>query len=329
MTGLGWTSLTPSADPDLTSLRLSAGDLEIGLLDFGAALSDVRLRGVPHSLILGSPDFSLYRGPLASFGTIIGPVANRLRNGSCEIDGKTFTFEKNQAGRHTLHSASAGTHRKQWQVLSASGDMATLHIRLDDGEGGFPGHRSVTATYRILAPATLVLTVEAETDAPTPMMIAHHPYWNLDGSSDWEGHRLRVLASHYLPCDTDTLPTGEVAPVEGTPFDFRELRELPDDFDNSLCLGQSRVPLRPVAALVGRSGVRLEIATTEPGLQIYDGRGIRPSLPGHDGRDLAPKAGIAIEPQFWPDAPHFAHFPSIILRPGENWRQQTTYTFSA
>ncbi len=316
-----------SSGKDAASLEIGAGDLTARILTLGAALQDLRLEGVGHGLVLGSPDIDAYRGPMRYFGAVIGPVANRIGGGEAVIDGERHRFPRNQDGRHTLHSGAAGTHASLWSVLSAGPAEIVLETTLADGDGGFPGERTLRARYEIAPPSSLTLTVEATTSAPTLMMVAHHPYWNLDGGETWDGHTLTVAAANFLPVDDDTLPTGEVRAVDGTAFDFRAGRSPTGTFDNSLCLARMRRPLTDVARLDGASGVSLSIATTEPALHIYGGHGIHgEAFPGHDGRRYGPRSALALEPQFWPDAPNHPDFPSILLRPGEPWLQQTRYT---
>lgn len=310
-------------------IGLAAGDLEVGVLTLGALSQDVRLAGLPHSLTLGSPHLAAYLGPMCYFGPIVAPVANRIGGAAAEIDGRRFSFERN-FGAHTLHSGTAGTHGKVWRVETADEDSVTLAIDLPDGEGGFPGNRTLRTTWRITPPATLDLVIKAETDAPTIMLVTHHPYWNLDGTDTWEGHRLRIAADRYLPTDDVDLATGEVLPVQGTRFDFRKDAKVPlgGKFDNSLCVADARGELTPVATLTGASGLALDIATTEPALHLYDGHGAAASdFEGHDGRRYGPRAGLALEPQFWPDATNNPHFPNVALLPGDVLRAETRYTF--
>ncbi len=310
-------------------IALAAGDLEVGILTLGAVSQEVRLAGVPHALGLGSPDLAAYLGPMALFGPVVAPVANRIGGAVATVDGVVHRFEAN-FGPHTLHSGSAGTHGKLWRIRARDGRSVSLEIEMRDGEGGFPGNRTLGATWAIVPPAKLTLTLDAETDRPTPLLVAHHPYWNLDGSEVWKGHVLRVAAERYLPADDVDRPTGEVAAVEGTPFDFRGGCRIPwgPKLDNSLVLNDRRRPVTPVATLTGASGLALDIATTEPALHLYDGHGAAAEgARGHDGRCHRPRAGVALEPQFWPDATSHPHFPDIILRPGETWRSETRYTF--
>ena len=313
-------------------LTLSNGALTVRLLTLGAILQDVRLGGIAHSLTLGSKDLAAYSGAMHYFGAIVGPVANRIAGAAATLDGRRLELDRNEDGRTALHSGYSGTHAQVWRVLDAGGRHADLALSLPDGLGGFPGNREIMARFTLADPAVLELRLEATTDAPTFMNLAHHGYWNLDGTPTVEGHRLRVPAESWLSVDDARIPTGEVRPVAGTAWDFRDGPELGlgRGYDHNLCLAPQRRALAPAAELVGRSGTILRIDTTEPGLQLYDGARIdtAPHL-GHGGAPYGAHAGIALEPQVWPDAPNRPSFPSAVLRPGETYRQETRFTFSA
>ncbi len=318
---------------DVEVLHLSDGPLSVSILTLGAILQDVRLAGVAHALTLGSPDLAAYLGPMASFGAVMGPVANRIGGARAILDGRELRFEPRPPHGHCLHGGSAGTHRKLWEVVAAGPARATLAVTLPDGEGGFPGTRRIEATYAVTG-ASLSLTLTAVTDAPTPMNLAHHGYWTMDGAPTWEGHLLQIHADRWLPTDATSLPSGEVAPVAGTGHDFRAgVRISPGrtpPLDHNFCLADARGPLRPAVALEGRSGVRLEVGTTEPGVQIFGmGHIDCADAPTHHPHPYGPHAGVAIEPQFWPDAMANPGFPGIVLRPGAPWRQDSVWHFSA
>ena len=312
---------------------LSAGDLNVWALTYGAALQDVRLRSIAHSLTVGSPDLAAYEGGLGSAGTVVGPVANRISGARAAIDGVECAFDRNFLGWHTLHGGSAATHRKVWRVADATDASVRLILDIPDGEGGFPGARRISALYEVFSPATLALTLEATTDAPTLVNLANHSYWNLGPAPTTIGHSLSVAANRFLPATEGSFPTGEIVDVAGTRFDFRNGRLVEagaeGSLDNNLCLADARSPLRSVATLTGPTCVEMRMATTEPGLQIFDGRNLQmPGFASMDGPPHAAYAGIALEAQFWPDAPANSRFPSILLRPGENWRQETRWSFA-
>jgi aldose 1-epimerase len=329
--------MTPTIDdpallPDgrlVHTLTLRAGGAMARVLTLGATLQDMRLSGVAHALTLGTPDPGAYLGPMRYAGAVVGPVANRIGGARVTIAGRTWPLEANRGDTH-LHGGSEGLHSRLWQIVAATADAVLLRCDLPDGACGMPGNRRITARYA-LAPDALTVELRAETDAPTLMNPAAHPYWNLDGSSDIAGHHLRIDASHYLPTTPEGLPTGARRAVAGTPFDFRAGRALipPDGLDHNFCLSDRVRPLRPVAWLTGRSGLRLTLETTAPGLQVFEGRGFN-SAPhaGHGGVPYGVFAGLALEPQLWPDAPNHPDFPSILLVPGAPFSQTSRFVFS-
>lgn len=305
------------------AVTIGAGDLSVTLISWGAVLQDVRLGGVPYNLTQGSDKIADYEGAMRYHGSLIGPVVNRITGGFAVIDGVRHEFEKNLSGRHLIHNGTVGTHLKHWDLQDHGAAHATFGIRLPDGEGGFPGNRDVLARFEVMAPATLRLTVTGSTDALTIMNFANHSYWNLDGTPVWDGHQIRVAADRILPADADFKPTGEIRPVAGTEFDFRQGRTIAvgdPALDNCFCLSDTRQPLRDVLWLTGQSGVTMTIATTETGIHLYDGRdAIRP---GH-----GPHEGLAFEPESWPDATTHGDFPSIALAPGQVYEQISEWTF--
>lgn len=333
--------MTPGTEPcgqtaggeDVHRVAISAGDLSAAILTLGCTLQDVRLAGIARSLTVGSPSLAAYQAEMGTCGSIVGPVANRIGNASATIDGRTWRFDAHYRGRHTLHGGSAATHSRIWRILDTGPDHASLGLDLPHGQGGFPGNRRITARYEIAA-ATLRLTLDATTDAATLMNLANHSYWRLDGAPTFAGQTLRIDADRYLPGTAeDVLPTGEIADVAGTRFDYRRGRALQAGaeglLDTNFCLSNTRRPLRPVATLTGTSGLSMTLATTEPGLQVFDGHNLGlPRYPSNDGPPHRAYAGLALEAQFWPDAPNNPSFPSILLRPGADWRQITEWRFS-
>lgn len=313
-----------AAGQRVQAITLRNGALTACILTYGAILQGLRLEGVGHGLTLGSESLADYEGAMRFHGALIAPVANRLRDGRAPIDGGEHQIVSTDGHPHALHSGPAGAHLKNWTLEETGPASVTLALRLPDGEGGFPGNRDLGAVFSLPGGDRLRMEVTARTDRPTLFNAANHSYWNLDGSANWQGHRLRIAAGHYLPADADVLPTGEIAPVAGSDFDFRAGRVAgPENpaLDHNFCLSNAREALRPVLDLTGASGVRMELSTTEPGLQIYDGRGA--ARPGH-----ATGEGLAIEAQGWPDAPNHQRFPSIALNPGETYRQITEWRFS-
>lgn len=323
--GIGISQFGTAADGrPVQKVTLGCGDLTAAILTWGSVLQSVRLAGVAHDLTLGSDRLADYEGAMRYHGSLIGPVANRIRGATARFGGRDLRFEANQDGRHCLHSGAAGTHLKIWRLAEVTDTACTLTLTLPDGEGGFPGKRRVTARWAVERPATLRLELSVTTDAPTLVNFANHSYWNLDGSGTWAGHKLKIAAAEVLPTDGDFLPTGEVLPLSG-PMDMRRGRLISPGapaLDNCYVLGRTRETLRDVLWLEGLSGVAMTLATTEPGVQVYDGRDARrPDRTAHEG--------LAIEAQHWPDAPSHPDFPPIDLLPGDTALQVTEWRFRA
>lgn len=305
-------------------IGIGAGQLRVAVLTWGAVLHDVRLEGYPHGLVLNAPTLAPYEGPMAYFGSVIGPVANRIAGARAMIDGRMHRFEANQDGRHLLHSGTHGTHLKVWRIVARDEASVTLSLTLPDGAGGFPGTREIEVTYQVDPPARLTMTTTGTTDRTTLMNFAGHSYWNLGDAETIDGHRLQIDAEHMLPTGPDGIPTGEVRPVVGTAYDFRTARPAEPGnppLDHNFCLSGSRGDLRTAARLIAPRGPAMTLETTEPGLQVFDARNT-------DEAGFAPYAGIALEAQGWPDAPNNPGFPSIVVTPTEPYRQVTRMTFS-
>lgn len=313
-------------------LTLAAGDLTVSILTLGAILNDLRHAAAPFPLTLGTRDLAAYLGPMAYYGAIVGPVANRIAGATAQVGGKTLTLIANERGRTTLHGGPAGTHGQIWKVAEHAPDRARLTLDLPDGAEGWPGNRHITATYRLAAPAMLQLELTANTDAPTLINLANHSYWSL-GPNGLQGHRLHIPADRYTPVDADLIPTG-AAPVEGTAFDFRTTApvgpEAATRLDHNFCLADARRDTPALACrLTGPTGVTLTIETTEPGLQVYDAaRNDTTPFDGYTRAPYGPFSGVALEAQCWPDAPHHPDFPSVELLPGQTYRQVTRWTIA-
>ncbi|WP_227819795.1 aldose epimerase family protein [Marinobacterium aestuarii] len=313
---------------------LRQGRLRAAILTYGATLQDLRLEGAAHPLVLGANELEPYLGDMSYFGANVGRVANRLAGGQVQIDGNKHVLQLDAGEKHLLHGGQDGLHTQLWRIIQADDARITLGLRLADGHMGFPGNLDIRLSYRIIAPATLQLEIEARTDVATLCNIAHHSYFNLDGSPDILDHQLQIDAQHYLPVDSELIPSGEIAPVQGSRFDFRNARPLRSTepclgYDHCFCLSRAVQPLRPVARLYSpKSGIRLRLDTTEPGLQIYDGGHINaPAQHSISQAAYGPHAGLALEAQRWPDAPHHPAFPSIALAPDELYRQTTAWHF--
>jgi len=316
---------TASTGDEVTKHVIENGDLRVSLLSWGAAIHEVHLKGVDHNLTLNCETIEGYEGDCRYFGTLIGPLVNRISPARVTIDGMSYELERNLAGMIHLHSGSQATHLQNWTVTEASESRVVMSLELIDGACGLPGNRVITATFEVLPANRLRLDISGTTDAKTVMNFANHSYWNLDGSDTYEGHSLQVTADRYLPCDSNDLATGEIADVSGTPMDFRTAKVLKAGkpaIDNTFCLSDTLQPLRDVMVLRGASGVEMTVATDQTGLQLFDGRS--PARPGRK-----PHEGLAIETQAWPNAPHNPCFPNIEITPNAPYSQTTEWRFKA
>ncbi|SFR44871.1 aldose 1-epimerase [Yoonia tamlensis] len=313
---------TQNGDP-VEKVTLRAGDLEVSILTLGAIVQDLRLDGVAHGLTLGSDTLSDYETTMRYHGAIVGPVANRISNARVRLDGMMYELERNDGAGH-LHSGSDGTHAQIWTIAQQSDSSVTLTLDLADGVNGLPGRRKISATFTVAAPASLTLDITGTTDTKTLMNFANHSYWNLDANDTWVGHKLQIASDNYLPTTAASAPTGEICPVVGTEVDFRTARNFDKAtpaLDHNFCLDDA-TELRDVLWLTGTSGIAMTVATTAPGIQVYDGRAAqRP--------DRATYEGLAIEPQHWPDAPNQRGFPNITVTPDAPYRQTSRWTFTA
>lgn len=315
-------------------ISISAGGLSADVLTYGSVLQDLRLAGHAPSLVLGFDTLDHYLKYSPYFGATAGRCANRIRDGHLALDGVDYQLDRNFLKRHHLHGGAAGIGKRLWQIEAVDSDLVSLSIQLADGEMGYPGNMNIKLTYRLLAEGILDISFAATTDKLTLCNLAHHSYFNLTGGESILDHRLRIAADSYTPVDDELIPTGELQSVAGSIFDFREFSELgpitqKQGIDHNFCLSDQRQALRPVACLESpNSNVSLEVRSTEPGLQVYDGARIAPPVPGLDGLNMGAHAGIALEPQVWPDAIHHGHFPQATLRPDEVYRQHTQYVFS-
>lgn len=312
-------------------ITLKNRNLTAHVLPLGATLVGLWHKDLPHSLVLGSTDAGAYKTDLKYAGAIVGPVANRIGQGRVKIDGSDWQMSQNE-GAHCLHSGPNGLHSLDWRVTEHTQTAVTLVCNLPEKAIGLPGNRTVTVQYSLHDTDTLSVQIDATTDAVTIMNPAHHPYWNLDGSNTVKDHLLSVPARTYLQTDKTNVPTGEHVPVTGTDYDFRTPALIPTDrsLDANLCLATSRRDTPELAAtLCVPNGPTLTIEATEPGLQVYNGSGLQSGgTVLHDGTTLHPFAGVALEPQGWPDAPNHHSFPSVLLHPNETYSQNTLYRIS-
>ena len=316
---------------EVTRHKIEGGGLTAWVLSYGAVLQDLRLEGHDAPLVLGFEDFAPYLTDSPYFGAIAGRCANRIGEGRFKIDGKSYQVDQNFQDRHHLHGGSAGVGKRNWAVEAVEADRITLRIDLADGEMGYPGNMTARCSYACLPGGVFDVRITAETDAPTLCNFAHHTYWNLDGGPTTDDHEMQVDADRWTEVDDGFIPTGVTPDVTGTRYDFRQMRPIHDEvfIDHNLCITDARRGLTKIGTLMSRkSGISMEMRSTEPGLQVYDGFKLEIGPAGLGGRRYGKNAGVALEPQVWPDAINHPSFPSAVLRPGELYEQHTQFAFS-
>ncbi len=302
-------------------IRIAGGGLTAWIITWGASLQDLRMDGIAPSLVLGSDDLSAYLGPMRYYGAVVGPVANRIALGRFVLDGQTYDLDRNEAGQTTLHGGADGFGCRNWTVTGSGPDWVSLALHHPDGLGGFPGNMVVTVTYRLGPDSTLSVEMTGLTDAPTYFSPAFHGYWNLSGQADLRDHLFTVAAETYLPVDDRMIPLGDPAPVAGTVFDHRTPHPLTGQIDHNYCLTGDQ----PICRLE-TDALALEVRTDQPGLQVYDaGRTDTAPAVGHGGSPYGEAAGVALEPQMWPDSPNHPAYPSNLLMPGQTYRQMSEF----
>jgi len=321
---------------EVEEVAIAGGDLSVKVITFGAVIRDARLAGIGHPLVLGFDNLDGYVNHSPHFGAVAGRCANRIGGGRLVIDGRLNQLSLNEKGRTHLHGGFKGFGKRVWRLVAHDERSVTLAIRGTDGDEGYPGNVEATVTYTIEAPATIRMVAEATTDAATAVNLAQHSYFNLDDSPDILDHEVEIFAGAYTPADADSIPTGEIRSVAGTDYDFREarsIRHMKDgkrftyDINFAASEAKSPTPRRLARLRSPKNGVSLEVASTEPGVQFYDGSWMHVSVPGLGGRVHGACAGCCFEPQYFPDAVNHPNFASPILRPGETYRQTTLFSF--
>ncbi len=277
-------------------------------------------------------------------GAAVGPVANRIAEGRFTLDGVEYTLPRNNNGQ-TLHGGEFGVDRIAWQVKEVSDESITLLCTLPDGQDGFPGNRNIEMCYRLTPDNEFVVTYLATTDAPTVMNLSHHSFFNLGGEgTSILGHELRINSSAITPVDARLIPTGDIMPVEGTPFDFREAksigRDIASDDEQLRCGGgydhnwiidrEDDGSVVEVADLYDpQSGRGIVVSSDQVAVQFYCGNFFDGSYTGKYGKPVIYRGAVALETQRYPDAPNHASFPSVVLRPGEEYTHTCIYKFYA
>lgn len=318
------------------AVEISGGGLRARILNWGAVLQDLRLEGHQSPLVLGFEDFALYETHSPNFGSIVGRCGNRINRGQFEIGGKSYQADINFLGKHCLHGGTAGFSKQLWEIDEISENSVRLRYFSKDGEMGFPGNLTVTCTYSLHEDGCLRIAITGHTDATTICNLAHHSYFNLEdgGRSDALSHQLQVFADQYLEIDQEGIPSGQISEVEASILDFRQKKPIRNgsnhqSYDHNFCLHDQRRDLTLAAALYApSSGIKMELHTTESGVQFYDGARAGRDFDGLDQIRYGNFSGICLEPQVWTDAINHKHFPQSLIKPDETYHQVSEYRFT-
>ncbi|MCP2339449.1 aldose epimerase family protein [Actinomadura rupiterrae] len=336
---------------DRYTLRNAHG-MRVRILTYGGIIQTLDVpdrRGRDANVALGFATLKDYvdknGGPY--FGALIGRYANRIAKGRFSLDGKTYQLPVNN-GPNSLHGGIKGFNTKVWKAAVVKG-KGTVGLRLTyvskNGEEGYPGTLTTTVTYTLGTGNQLRLDYRAATDKATIVNLTNHSYFNLagEGTGDAYGHRLQVNAARFTPTDSTQIPTGKLASVKGTPFDFTRPHTIGErirdndpqllighGYDHNFVLNQHRPGELVLAATVTepRSGRVLRLSTTQPGVQLYTGNFLDGTLVGTSGHAYRQGDALALETQHFPDSPNHPNFPSTVLRPGQTFTSTTVYAFS-
>ena len=330
----------------------NANGVSARVMTLGAVLQSLEVpdrEGRSADIVLGYDTPAEYLANPQYFGATVGRYANRIAAGKFTLDGKGYTLATNDGPNH-LHGGPLGFDKRVWRIVSVeSGPSAsvTLGYRSPDGEEGYPGNLDVTATYTLDEQNQLTIEYRATTDAPTIVNVTNHSYFNLGGASGHEtalDHVLTLHADRFTPVDKTLIPTGEVRPVAGTPFDFRQptaigarVRDAGDEqlriglgYDHNFVVDGEAGALRPAVRLEDpQSGRVMELLTTAPGVQFYSGNFLDATAIGKGGQMYRQGDGLCFEPQVFPDSPNQESFPSSRLDPGQTYRNTMVLRFSA
>ena len=335
---------------DLYTLRNAKG-MEAKITNYGGIVTSLKVpdrSGQPGEVVLGFDTLDGYLSPeyIKSnpyFGALIGRYGNRIGNAAFTLEGKAYKLPANNGPNH-LHGGVKGFDKVVWEAKPLQGVEPALELRYlsKDGEEGYPGNLTVTAVYTLTNDNALKVDFTATTDQDTIINLTHHSYFNLAGKGDILGHEVMIQAEKFTPVDSTLIPTGELKPVQGTPFDFNTAtaigaRIAQDDeqlkfgkgYDHNWIidkpLGELGLMARVYDSTTGRS---MEVLSTEPGLQFYSGNFLDGTLQGRGGWTYQFRNGFCMEPQHYPDSPNKPQFPPVVLKPGQTYRNTILYRFS-
>ena len=334
---------------DLFTLSIKDGII-INIITYGGRITSLKVadrNGKMENIVLGFDNLEQYEKPNPFFGALVGRYGNRIAKGKFNLNNKEYTLAKNN-GENNLHGGLVGFDKVVWKVEGVEESDSSASLKLSylskDMEEGFPGNLQTTVTYTLNKDNSLDVLYEATTDKTTVVNLTQHSYFNLSGdfSQLILDHEVQINADKYIPIDGGLIPTGELASVEDTPFDFRKAKligqdikaeneqiELGGGFDHCWVLNDYSSGYRSVAKVHhSGTGRTLEVFTNEPGMQFYSGNFLDGTLPASNGATYAKRSGFCLETQHYPDSPNQPKFPSVSLEPGDKYSTKTTFKFS-
>lgn len=328
--------LTNKLGASVTFCNIGAGIVSVIVPDRNGKMRDV---------VLGYKNLEDYVGDGPCAGKVPGRFANRINHGQFSIDGKKYQLVLNTSdGKHHLHGGPEGFANQYWEGRQV-GDKVEFTYFSKDGEAGYPGNLTAKAVYSWNDDNEITLELSATTDTPTIVNLTNHTYFNLKGEGNGNilDHKMKLFAQNYLPATDELITTGEVATVKGTPMDFTEPKLIGKDinekfdalingkgYDSCWVIdGYKKGEIHQAAALMSEeSGIKVELFTTQPGVQCYTGNWLSGCPTGKCGKSYEDYEGVALECQALPDSPNKPNFPNAVLRPGEEYRQTIKFKFS-
>jgi aldose 1-epimerase len=337
-------------DVSLCTVSNSSG-MKMSVADYGGIVTSFFApdrTGRMDDIVLGYDNVDGYVAKNPFFGAIIGRYGNRIAKGRFTLGGKEYSLPVND-GPNCLHGGTKGFDKVVWtsrEAKKAGAAGVELSFTSRDGDQGFPGTMNVTVVYWLTDNKEFTIDYSATTDKETVVNLTQHNYWNLsgEGGGDILGHELTIFADRFTPADATAIPTGELASVKGTPMDFTraaavgsrigepfEQLKLGEGYDHNWVINRGVAgELAPAAVLYDpKSGRKMEVLTTEPGMQFYSGNFLDGSIIGKSGKPYNYRNGLCLETQHFPDSPNKPNFPSTVLKPGQTFSSTTTYRFSA
>ncbi|MFO7447392.1 MAG: aldose epimerase family protein [Ignavibacteriaceae bacterium] len=331
------------------SLKNEAGT-QVNIINYGAIVTHLFVKdkdGIAADIVQGYDSLEGYINDQSFFGTIVGRYGNRIDGGKFSLDGNEYQLSVNSNGNH-LHGGFTGFYKALWNaepIESEAGPALKLTLTSPDGDEGYPGTLSMTVIYTLTNDNELKIEYEGTTDKTTILNPTHHSYFNLTGNLNTTilDHELTIDADSYTPVDSTLIPTGELSPVKSTPMDFTkptliglnidadfQQLKLAGGYDHNWVLNNyEKGKIRKVVSLYEpKTGRVMEVLTDQPGMQFYSGNFLNGNVKGKNGAAYEFRTALCLEAQHYPDSPNQPEFPSVILRPGEIYKQTTIYKFS-